>query len=32
MEFLPFMIGIWIEQLVESSEHAQHAIQHPAAN
>jgi CHASE2 domain-containing sensor protein len=32
MEFLPFMIGIWIEQLVESSEHAQHAIQHPAAD
>jgi hypothetical protein len=25
MDFLPFMIGIWIEQLIESSEHAQHA-------
>jgi CHASE2 domain-containing sensor protein len=24
MEFLPFMIGIWIEQLVEASERAQH--------
>jgi CHASE2 domain-containing sensor protein len=24
MDFLPFMIGIWIEQLVESAEHAQH--------
>jgi CHASE2 domain-containing sensor protein len=25
MDFLPFMIGIWIEQLIEVSEHAQHA-------
>jgi CHASE2 domain-containing sensor protein len=25
MDFLPFMIGIWIEQLVESSERAHHA-------
>jgi len=25
MDFLPFMIGIWIEQLIEGSEHAQHA-------
>jgi hypothetical protein len=30
MDFLPFIIGIWIEQLVESSEHAQHALQHNA--
>jgi CHASE2 domain-containing sensor protein len=25
IDFLPFMIGIWIEQLIEVSEHAQHA-------
>jgi hypothetical protein len=25
MEFLPFIIGIWIEQLIEGSERAQHA-------
>jgi CHASE2 domain-containing sensor protein len=25
MDFLPFMIGIWIEQLIEVSEHAQRA-------
>jgi len=25
MEFLPFMIGIWIEQLVETSDRAHHA-------
>jgi hypothetical protein len=27
MEFLPFIIGIWIEQLIEGSERAQHASQ-----
>ena len=27
MDFLPFMIGIWIEQLIEAAEHAQHAAQ-----
>ncbi len=29
MEFLPFMIGIWIEQLIEGSEHAQRAAHLP---
>src|SRR5262249_27063794 len=24
MEFLPLVIGVWIEQLVEGTEHAQH--------
>jgi CHASE2 domain-containing sensor protein len=26
MDFLPLMIGIWIEQLVESAQHAHHAV------
>lgn len=26
MDFLPFMIGIWIEQLIEGAEHAHHAV------
>ncbi len=26
MDFLPFMIGIWIEQLIEVSEHAQRQV------
>jgi len=28
MDFLPFMLGIWIEQLVEGAVHAQNAHSH----
>ena len=28
LDFLPFMIGIWIEQLVESAERAHHHATH----